>query len=56
VGALILVIYFVAGPYKRGFFCNDESIMHPYNPNTVTMTMLVSVGISVPVAVVSTRL
>jgi hypothetical protein len=52
VGALILVIYFFVDPYKRGFFCDDETLMHPYKDNTVTMTLLVSVGICVPVAVV----
>lgn len=39
--------------YERGFFCNDESLMHPYNSDTVTMAMLVPTGVLVPLVIVS---
>lgn len=53
VGIFVLMLYLFGEAYERGFFCNDESLMHPYNSDTVTMTMLVTTGILVPIAIVS---
>lgn len=36
-------------PYKRGFFCDDESITLPYKNSTVSTTVLTAVGVTVPV-------
>ncbi|XP_054624137.1 phospholipid phosphatase 3-like isoform X2 [Dunckerocampus dactyliophorus] len=36
-------------PYRRGFFCNDNSISLPYKSSTVSNTVLTSVGVTVPV-------
>ncbi|KAL1380155.1 hypothetical protein pipiens_014412 [Culex pipiens pipiens] len=38
-------------PYKRGFFCDDESLMHPFHDSTVTNWMLYIIGIALPVLV-----
>uniref|UniRef100_A0A3P8WMM6 Phospholipid phosphatase 3 n=1 Tax=Cynoglossus semilaevis TaxID=244447 RepID=A0A3P8WMM6_CYNSE len=37
-------------PYRRGFFCSDDSIRLPYKSSTVTNTVLTAVGITVPAA------
>lgn len=44
---LIFMCFLV--PYERGFFCNDESLMHPFHESTVTHTVLYSVGFGVPI-------
>lgn len=49
VGFLILVFYLWGTPYERGFFCDDESLKHPYRESTVTNLMLYIVGLGVPV-------
>lgn len=53
VGFLILVFYLWGSPYKRGFFCDDESLKHPYKDSTVTNVMLYIIGLGVPVLTVS---
>ncbi|XP_034104036.1 putative phosphatidate phosphatase [Drosophila albomicans] len=35
---------------KRGFFCDDESLMYPYKENTVTSSMLHWISLYLPVA------
>lgn len=40
-------------PFKRGFFCNDNSIRYRYHDSTVTTTMLSLVGLSLPLSSVS---
>ncbi|CAH2042655.1 unnamed protein product, partial [Iphiclides podalirius] len=49
IGFLILAFYLWGDPYKRGFFCDDESLKHPYKDSTVTNVMLYIVGLGVPV-------
>lgn len=53
VGFLILVFYLWGQPYKRGFFCDDESLKHPFKDSTVTNVMLYIGGIGLPVITVS---
>ncbi|XP_061902103.1 phospholipid phosphatase 3-like [Entelurus aequoreus] len=36
-------------PYRRGFFCSDNSISVPFKSSTVSTTLLTSLGVSVPV-------
>jgi len=36
-------------PYKRGFFCNDESIRHPYKDSTISTAVLILVSFLVPI-------
>ncbi|KPJ10449.1 Putative phosphatidate phosphatase [Papilio machaon] len=49
IGFMILAFYLWGDPYKRGFFCDDESLKHPYKDSTVTNVMLYIVGLGVPV-------
>uniref|UniRef100_A0AAG5DDL4 Phosphatidic acid phosphatase type 2/haloperoxidase domain-containing protein n=1 Tax=Anopheles atroparvus TaxID=41427 RepID=A0AAG5DDL4_ANOAO len=48
-----ILIFFVAGdPFKRGFFCDDESLMHPFHDSTVTNWMLYIIGLALPIIVI----
>lgn len=49
VGFLILVFFLWGKPYERGFFCDDESLKHPYKDSTVTNLMLYIIGLGLPV-------
>ncbi|XP_071439605.1 putative phosphatidate phosphatase [Hetaerina americana] len=49
--AFPIILFFLFGkPYKRGFFCDDESLRHPFHESTVTETTLYIVGLFLPVA------
>lgn len=52
VGIPILLFYLFGKPYHRGFFCNDESIMHPFKESTVSNTALYIVGLFLPITVI----
>ncbi|XP_005090155.2 phospholipid phosphatase 2 [Aplysia californica] len=52
VGCGILAIKFGAKPYHRGFFCGDESIMHPVLSDTVSIALAASVGVLLPGVVI----
>lgn len=47
-------MFFLFGSaYKRGFFCDDESLMHPFHESTVTHEVLYSVGFGIPIISIS---
>lgn len=52
VGFPILIFFLAGQPYERGFFCDDESLMHPFHDSTVTNWMLYIIGIAVPILVI----
>lgn len=52
VGFPILIFFLIGQPYERGFFCDDESLMHPFHDSTVTNWMLYIIGIAVPIIVI----
>ena len=39
-------------PYKRGFYCDDESIRYPYLPSTVSRQMLIFIGLVLPIILI----
>jgi len=41
-----------AQPFRRGFFCNDESISYPHLEETVPDWLLVAAGGGIPVAII----
>lgn len=43
-GIILLLFKLVGSPVRRGFFCNDESLMHPFHDSTVTSAMLYWIG------------
>ena len=53
-GGIILLLFKVAGsPFHRGFFCDDESLMHPFHDSTVTSLMLYGIGFLLSIVFVS---
>uniref|UniRef100_A0A1L8DYT5 Putative lipid phosphate phosphatase n=2 Tax=Nyssomyia neivai TaxID=330878 RepID=A0A1L8DYT5_9DIPT len=51
VGFPILFFFLWGEPYKRGFFCDDMSIRHPFHESTVRNWMLYIVGLILPIGV-----
>lgn len=49
VGIPVLAFFLAGKPFKRGFFCDDESLRYPFRPSTVTSPMLYSYGALLPV-------
>ncbi|EZA55072.1 hypothetical protein DMN91_009291 [Ooceraea biroi] len=49
VGIAVLMFFLFGKPYKRGFFCNDESLSYPYHGSTVTSAALYVVGLFLPI-------
>uniref|UniRef100_A0A0N5AG71 AcidPPc domain-containing protein n=1 Tax=Syphacia muris TaxID=451379 RepID=A0A0N5AG71_9BILA len=48
----LLVFQLWVKPYKRGFYCDDESLRYPYRDSTVSRYMLVVVGLLVPASLI----
>lgn len=44
---MVLVVLFHGEPFKRGFFCDDEALMHPDRGNTVGVSLGV-IGFGLP--------
>ncbi|CAG9539502.1 unnamed protein product [Cercopithifilaria johnstoni] len=52
----LLIFHKWVEPYKRGFYCDDETIRYPYRPSTVSRHMLIVIGLVVPaVLIISTE-
>uniref|UniRef100_A0A8I3WZE9 Phospholipid phosphatase 2 n=4 Tax=Callithrix jacchus TaxID=9483 RepID=A0A8I3WZE9_CALJA len=47
------VLSLVNTPYKRGFYCGDDSIRYPYRPDTITHGLMAGVTITATVILVS---
>ncbi|CAG5129132.1 unnamed protein product, partial [Candidula unifasciata] len=52
VSAGIIAIQFGSKPYKRGFFCDDESITHPFLEDTISVSLAACIGIFLPLVVI----
>ncbi len=52
VGMPSLILEVAGTPFRRGFFCDDESISHPYHEDTITMFTVAFVGICLPLGTV----
>lgn len=53
--AVQVCVYFLdqhVAPFKRGFFCNDESLMHPYSESTVGYSMII-IAYILPLSVIA---
>ncbi|CAJ0605818.1 unnamed protein product [Cylicocyclus nassatus] len=48
----LLIFHEWVKPYKRGFYCDDETIRYPYRDSTVTRHMLIVIGLLVPTALI----
>ncbi|XP_020864676.1 phospholipid phosphatase 2 [Phascolarctos cinereus] len=49
----LIILTLVNSPYKRGFYCSDDTIRYPYRPDTITHGLLAGVTITVSVIIVS---
>ncbi|XP_077888120.1 phospholipid phosphatase 2 isoform X1 [Ictidomys tridecemlineatus] len=47
------ILTLVNTPYKRGFYCGDDSIRYPYRPDTITHGLMAGVTITATVLLVS---
>ncbi|XP_066134632.1 phospholipid phosphatase 2 isoform X4 [Saccopteryx bilineata] len=48
------ILTLVNAPYKRGFYCGDDSIKYPYRPDTITHGLMAGVTITTTIILVST--
>ncbi|KAM4889469.1 phospholipid phosphatase 2 isoform 2-T2 [Thomomys bottae] len=48
-----IILTLVNTPYKRGFYCSDDSIRYPYRPDTITHGVMAGVTITATVLLVS---
>ncbi|CAI5441270.1 unnamed protein product [Caenorhabditis angaria] len=39
-------------PYKRGFYCDDETIRYPFRSSTVSRQMLIVIGLLIPIILI----
>ena len=53
VGLPCLLLNLVGEPYKRGFFCSDTSIRHPYMDSTVPTSALIIISYSLPAIIIA---
>jgi len=49
----VLLLDVTGKPYQRGFFCDDDSIRHPFHDSTVTNVILYIGGLGLPIVAVS---
>ncbi|XP_029074411.1 phospholipid phosphatase 2 isoform X1 [Monodon monoceros] len=47
------ILTLVNAPYKRGFYCGDDSIRYPYHPDTITHGLMAGVIITTTIILVS---
>lgn len=50
-----VILTLVNSPYKRGFYCNDDSIRYPYKADTITHGLMAGVTITCTVLIVRKR-
>lgn len=48
IGFPVLILFVTVKPYERVFYCDDESLMHPYKSNTIPTWVAGFVGILLP--------
>ena len=53
VGIPSLVLDVAVYPQKRGFFCDDKSLKYPIKTDTISSTVVFTVGVAILVSVVS---
>ena len=53
VGLPCLLLNLIGEPYKRGFFCSDTTIRHPYLDSTVPTWALILISYSLPTIIIA---
>lgn len=46
------ILTLINAPYKRGFYCGDDSIRYPYRPDTITHGLMAGVTITTTIILV----
>ncbi|XP_070562597.1 phospholipid phosphatase 1-like isoform X2 [Ptychodera flava] len=49
VGIPIILVNRIVYPFKRGFYCDDRSIMYPFKESTIPYALVVGLGIGIPI-------
>jgi len=52
VGIPILLLKYLGQAAKKGFFCSDDSLRHPYFDSTIPTTVNVSVSYGIPLTII----
>jgi len=52
VGIPVLLLMLIGDPYYRGFFCDDDTIRHPYKESTVGVPALVVISYGLPLVII----
>jgi phosphatidate phosphatase len=52
VEVCIEILHYHIDPFKRGFFCDDESLMHPFSESTIGSS-LIYVGFGLPLVTIA---
>ncbi|XP_017470002.1 PREDICTED: putative phosphatidate phosphatase [Rhagoletis zephyria] len=52
VGLPVLAFHLLGVSYKRGFFCDDKTLKHPFRQNTVSNWMLFLMCFIIPISIV----
>lgn len=50
-GLPFAILTFQHRPFRRGFFCNDESIRYPFKDDTISYQLLG--GVMIPVTIIT---
>ena len=48
-GIALLVVHILVKPFQRGFFCDDQTIQHPYKEDTVPMVLCAAIGVTIAI-------
>ena len=49
----LLIFFFAVQPFERGFFCDDESIRHPFREDTISILACYFVAVTLTLVMVS---
>lgn len=52
MGILLIYIHYFTNPFKRGFYCNDETIRYPHKPSTVSSGLCYNLGMAVNILLI----
>lgn len=52
IGSPVLLLKYLANPTQLGFFCNDESIRHPYHGSTISTAVNMTISYGFPLVLI----
>lgn len=51
LAAVFCIFEFVISPYRRGYFCDDDSVRYNYKTNTISTAVIFGVGAAIPIVI-----